>query len=121
MVQAGIFSVTAVEQPIAERWAKVMPSCVWIVICRCPGRRHALVCAPRYANAWREHRPFSQAGYRDPADQDAAFQRVYRRLHKVHYLLGRTERQRLNGCARCCSAMPAKITSTGWPWLPWFC
>jgi membrane-bound lytic murein transglycosylase MltF len=33
--------------------------------------------------------------YHGPADQDAAFQRVYRRLYKVHYPLGRAERQRL--------------------------
>jgi membrane-bound lytic murein transglycosylase MltF len=33
--------------------------------------------------------------YHSPADQDAAFQRVYRRLYKVHYPLGRGERQRL--------------------------
>jgi membrane-bound lytic murein transglycosylase MltF len=34
-------------------------------------------------------------GYRDPSDQDAAFQRVYRRLYRVQYPLGRLERQRL--------------------------
>lgn len=35
------------------------------------------------------------SSYQSPADQDAAFQRVYRRLYKVHSPLGRTERQRL--------------------------
>ena len=95
MVQAGIFSVTAVEQPIAERWAKVMP--------KLRLDRH-LQLASDGAMRWyvRRDAPMLGAsidrflkGYRDPADQDAAFQRVYRRLYKVHYPLGRTERQRL--------------------------
>jgi membrane-bound lytic murein transglycosylase MltF len=95
MVQAGIFSVTAVEQPIAERWAKVMP--------KLRLDRH-LQLTNDGAMRWyvRRDTPMLAAsidrflkGYRDPADQDVAFQRVYRRLYKVHYPLGRTERQRL--------------------------
>jgi membrane-bound lytic murein transglycosylase MltF len=95
MVQAGIFSVTAVEQPIAERWAKVMP--------KLRLDRH-LQLSSDGAMRWyvRRDAPMLGAsidrflkGYRDPADQDAAFQRVYRRLYKVHYPLGRIERQRL--------------------------
>jgi membrane-bound lytic murein transglycosylase MltF len=95
MVQAGIFSVTAVEQPIAERWAKVMP--------KLRLDRH-LQLASDGDMRWYVRRDTPMLGasidrflksYRDPADQDAAFQRVYRRLYKVHYPLGRTERQRL--------------------------
>ncbi|MDH1262846.1 MULTISPECIES: transglycosylase SLT domain-containing protein [unclassified Pseudomonas] len=95
MVQAGIFSMTAVEQPIAERWAKVMP--------KLRLDRH-LVLADDGDLRWyiRRDTPLLgasmdrfMAGYRHPDDQDAAFQRVYRRLYKVHYPLGRTERQRL--------------------------
>lgn len=95
MVQAGIFSVTAVEQPIAERWAKVMP--------KLRLDRH-LHLASDGDMRWyvRRDTPILGASidrflkeYRDPADRDAAFQRVYRRLYKVHYPLGRVERQRL--------------------------
>ncbi|WP_263142839.1 transglycosylase SLT domain-containing protein [Pseudomonas sp. RIT-PI-AD] len=95
MVQAGIFSVTAAEQPIAERWAKVMPKLrierhlvldnrgdmVWFTR-RDAGILHASI--DRFLN-----------GYRTPADQDVVFQRVYRRLYKVHTPLERADRQRL--------------------------
>ena len=95
MVQAGIYGMTAVEQPIAERWSKVMP--------KLRLDRH-LVLAQDGDMRWyvRRDTPMLGAsidrflvGYRSPDDQDAAFQRVYRRLYKVHYPLGRTERQRL--------------------------
>ncbi|MBD2836403.1 transglycosylase SLT domain-containing protein [Pseudomonas sp. JM0905a] len=95
MVQAGIFPLTAVEQPIAERWAKVMPKLrldkhlvldrqgdlTWFVRRDAPTLRASV---DRFL-----------AEYRAPDDQDAAFQRVYRRLYKVHNPLARTERQRL--------------------------
>ena len=95
MVQAGIFSVTAVEQPIAERWAKVMPKL---------RLEPHLVLAKDGDMRWYLRREASMLGasvdrflaaYRAPADLDGAFQRIYRRLYKVHYPLGRTERQRL--------------------------
>jgi membrane-bound lytic murein transglycosylase MltF len=95
MVHAGIFNVTAVEQPIAERWAKVMP--------KLRLDRH-LPLSNDGDMRWilRRDAPMLSASidrflktYRDPADLDAVFQRVYRRLYKVHYPLGRTERQRL--------------------------
>lgn len=95
MVQAGIFSLTAVEQPIAERWAKVMPKL---------RLERQLVLAKDGDLRWYMRRDTPMLGasidrflasYRGPADQDAAFQRVYRRLYQVHYPLGRAERQRL--------------------------
>jgi membrane-bound lytic murein transglycosylase MltF len=95
MVQAGIFSVTAVEQPIAERWSKVLP--------KLRLERH-LVLANDGDLRWfmRRDAPALAASidrflksYRSPDDQDASFQRIYRRLYKVHYPLGRAERQRL--------------------------
>ncbi|MBU1333125.1 MAG: transglycosylase SLT domain-containing protein [Gammaproteobacteria bacterium] len=95
MVQAGIFSMTAVEQPIAERWAKVMPRL---------RLEPALVLTREGDMRWYLRRDTPMlgsaidrflAGYRAPSDQDAAFQRVYRRLYKVHSPLGRAERQRL--------------------------
>lgn len=95
MVQAGIYSVTAVEQPIAERWAKVMPKL---------RLEPHLVLAKDGDMRWYLRREAPMLGasvdrflaaYHDPADLDGAFQRVYRRLYRVHYPLGRTERQRL--------------------------
>ncbi|MHC5350226.1 MltF family protein [Metapseudomonas furukawaii] len=95
MVHAGIFPLTVVEQPIADRWAKVMP--------RLRVDRH-LVLDKQGDMTWfvRRDAPTLRAsvdrfiaGYRVPADQDAVFQRVYRRLYKVHNPLARAERQRL--------------------------
>lgn len=95
MVQAGIFPFTAVEQPIAERWAKVMP--------KLRVERH-LVLANEGDMSWFVSRdaPMLRAsierflkGYQPPADQDAVFQRVYRRLYRVHYPLNRGDLQRL--------------------------
>jgi membrane-bound lytic murein transglycosylase MltF len=95
MVQAGIYPWTAVEQPIAERWLKVMP--------RLRIERH-LVVGQDSDMSWfvRRDAPMLRASidrfladYRAPADQDAAFQRVYRRLYKVRNPLARTDRQRL--------------------------
>ncbi|KAB0549681.1 transglycosylase SLT domain-containing protein [Pseudomonas argentinensis] len=95
MVQAGIFDFTAVELHIAERWAKVMP--------KLRIDRH-LVLDDQGDMRWymRRDAPLLSASvdrflesYRVPDDQDAAFQRVYRRLYKVHSPMGRAERQRL--------------------------
>ena len=72
-----------VEQPIAERWAKVLP--------KLRVDRH-LVLDNRADMAWYVRRDASTlratidrflADYRAPADQDVAFQRVYRRAYKV--------------------------------------
>ena len=95
MVQAGIYNYSAVEQPLAERWSKVLP--------RLRIDRH-LVLDNRLDLNWyvRPDAPTLRASldtflddYRPPADQDAVFQRVYRRSYKVHYPLNRADRQRL--------------------------
>ncbi|NBA97319.1 transglycosylase SLT domain-containing protein [Pseudomonas sp. R5(2019)] len=95
MVQAGIFHLTVVEQPIAERWAKVMPKL------RLDPQVHI---SPPEQMHWYVRRDASMLlasvdrflkGYRVPADQDAAFVRVYRRLYRVHYPLAHADRQRL--------------------------
>ncbi|MEO4046611.1 transglycosylase SLT domain-containing protein [Pseudomonas sp. CAU 1711] len=96
MVQAGIYPWTAVELPIAERWLKVMP--------RLRIERHLVVSQERDLSWFvRRDSPMLRAsvdrflaGYRAPADQDAAFQRVYRRSYKVRNpLAGGADRQRL--------------------------
>ncbi len=95
MVQAGIYPWTAVEQPIAERWSKVLP--------RLRIERH-LVVGQTADMSWfvRRDAPMLRASidrfladYRQPADQDATFQRVYRRLYKVRNPLTGHDRQRL--------------------------
>ncbi|MBM7059419.1 transglycosylase SLT domain-containing protein [Pseudomonas sp. UL073] len=95
MVQAGIFPRTAVELPIAERWAKVMPK---LRIDR------QLVLTDDGDMTWfvRRDAPMLRASigrflktYRAPNDQDADFQRVYRRLYRVHNPLGQADRKRL--------------------------
>lgn len=95
MVQAGIYPMTAVEQPIAERWAKVLP--------KLRIERH-LVLSIQGNMSWFMRRDASMLrasvdrflkGYRSPADLDSTFQRTYRRLYKVHYPLNRGDRQRL--------------------------
>lgn len=96
MVQAGIFPLTLVEQPIAERWARVMPKLRvdrsvplssdsgmhWFV------RRDATVLSAT-VNRFLEN-------YTPPPDQDAAFQKAYKGLYRVHDPLARGgDRQKL--------------------------
>jgi membrane-bound lytic murein transglycosylase MltF len=95
MVQAGIYHLTVVEQPIAERWAKVMP--------RLRIERSLVLSAPRDMNwyvrkdAAALHATINQflEGYRSPINQDVAFQKAYKDLYQVHYPLARDDRERL--------------------------
>lgn len=114
MVQAGIFNLTAVEQPIAERWAKVLP--------KLRLDRH-IPLADDGDLRWFMRRDAPMLGasidrfikhYREPADQDAVFQRVYRRQYKVQYPLGRVERQRLE---RVRSVLQRYATQQQFDWL----
>ncbi|MDB5980182.1 MAG: transglycosylase [Pseudomonas sp.] len=95
MVQAGIFHLTVVEQPIAERWAKVMPQ---LRVDR------SLVLSNSGDMNWYVRRDASMLRasidrflktYRVPSDEDVAFEHAYRRLYQVHYPLDRDDRQRL--------------------------
>ncbi|AYC32664.1 lytic transglycosylase F [Pseudomonas cavernae] len=95
LVQAGILPRSAVELPIAERWAKVMPK---LRIDK------QLVLANEGDMSWfvRRDAPMLRASvdrfiktYHVPTDQDADFQRVYRRLYRVHSPLALADRQRL--------------------------
>lgn len=95
MVQAGIYPLTVVERPIAERWLRVMP--------RLRLDSRVQLGAPQ-AVRWyvRRDAPMLQdtlnrflAGYRAPENQNAAFERIYRRQYRVHNPLARVERQRL--------------------------
>ncbi|NQD73903.1 transglycosylase SLT domain-containing protein [Pseudomonas sp. CM27] len=95
MVQAGIYHLTVVEQPIARRWARVMPRL------RLDSRVH--LGAPQ-AMRWYVGKDAPQLlasvdrflkGYRAPDNQDAAFERIYRRQYRVHNPLASKDRQRL--------------------------
>jgi membrane-bound lytic murein transglycosylase MltF len=114
MVHAGIYNLTVVEQPIAERWAKVLP--------KLRLDRH-IPLSESGAMRWYVRRDASMLragvdsflkGYREPADLDVAFQRVYRRLYKVHYPLGRVERQRLEKVR---PVLQRQATQQGFDWL----
>ncbi|WDY59679.1 transglycosylase SLT domain-containing protein [Pseudomonas sp. PSKL.D1] len=95
MVQAGIYPLTIVERPIALRWARVMPRL------RLETR---LQLGQPQAVRWyvRRDAPLLLAtvdrflqGYRAPENQDAAFERIYRRQYRVHNPLASKDRQRL--------------------------
>lgn len=95
MVQAGIYPATVVEQTIAERWAKVMPKLridKHLVVTE-KGSMHWFL--RQDASMLRATTDRFLASYRPPQNQDAAFERVYRRLYRVQYPLDRTGRQRL--------------------------
>ena len=95
MVQGGIFHLTIVEQPIAERWGKILPKLRF--------DRQLLIGEPsdeywfvrRDAAMLRASIDRFLATYKVPANQDADFLRIYRRLYQVHYPLARADRQRL--------------------------
>ncbi|MCJ8206554.1 transglycosylase SLT domain-containing protein [Pseudomonas sp. RGM2987] len=95
MVQGGIFHLTIVEQPIAERWGKILPKLRFDrqVLIGEPGDEYWFV--RRDAAMLRASIDRFLAAYKVPANEDAAFLRIYRRLYQVHYPLARADRQRL--------------------------
>ncbi len=95
MVQAGIYPATIVEQPIAERWAKVLPK-LRIESHLTLGEHAGMYWFVRQeASMLRASADRFLANYRVPDNQDAAFVRVYRRLYRVQYPLDAIGRQRL--------------------------
>jgi len=95
MVQGGIFHLTIVEQPIAERWGKILPKLRFDrqVHIRNPGEEFWFV--RRDASMLRASIDRFLATYKKPSDQDVAFLRIYRRLYQVHDPLAKAHRQRL--------------------------
>ncbi|MGN2430942.1 transglycosylase SLT domain-containing protein [Pseudomonas syringae] len=95
MVQAGIYPMTLVEQPIAERWAKVMPrlridrgltlqsqgDVSWFVSDKAPLLRAS---ADDFLKS-----------YKPSVQQDLAFQKAYKGTYRVNNPLVRTNLQRL--------------------------
>ena len=95
MVQAGIFHLTIVEKPIAQRWSKILPKLRFdkqVVISE-PGDEFWFV--RQDASMLRASIDRFLKTYRTPSDQDVAFQRIYRRLYQVRNPLARADRQRL--------------------------
>lgn len=95
MVQAGVYPATVVEQPIAERWAKVLPKLriESQLTLGDPADMHWFV--QKNAGMLRASIDRFLQTYSAPDNQDAAFVRVYRRLYRVQYSLDRVGRQRL--------------------------
>lgn len=96
MVQAGIYPLTVVEGPIARRWARVMPKL------RLDNR---VQLGQAQAMRWYVRRDATMLlatvdrflqGYSAPENQDAAFERIYRRQYRVHNPLAHKDRQRLS-------------------------
>ncbi|MCD5997143.1 transglycosylase SLT domain-containing protein [Pseudomonas sp. CDFA 602] len=95
MVQAGIYPMTLVEQPIAERWAKVMPK---LRIDR------GLTLRTQGDINWfvRDNATLLRAsiddflhGYKPSPNQDLAFEKAYKNTYRVNNPLVRTNVQRL--------------------------
>ena len=59
------------------------------------------------------------ADYRAPADQDVAFQRVYRRAYKVRNPSARRTASAWKRSVHCCSATRGRAAWTGWRWRRW--
>lgn len=92
MVQAGIYPLTVVERPIARRWARVMPRLQL---------QTRLKLAPARPMRWylRKDAPALQGvvngflrNYRPPANQDAIFERIYKRQYRIHDPLAQRRR-----------------------------
>lgn len=95
MVQAGVYPATVVEQTIAQRWVKVLPKLrvdAQLTLGNAADMHWFLRKDASMLHASVDR--FLQA-YTAPVNQDAAFERVYRRLYRVQYPLDRTGRQRL--------------------------
>lgn len=95
MVQAGIYHLTVVEQPIAERWAKVMPRLRLdrSVALSDPGDMNWFV----RKDAVMLHAAVNRflETYEVPGNQDVAFQKAYKDLYQIHNPLARADRLRL--------------------------
>ncbi|WP_455924741.1 transglycosylase SLT domain-containing protein [Pseudomonas putida] len=95
MVQAGIYPMTVVERPIAQRWSKVMPKLMVQQGVRFKASQQLTWYVRRDASMLHASIDRFLKTYHAPADQDAAFTKVYRRLYQVHNPLARNDRQRL--------------------------
>src|SRR5690606_13864999 len=77
MVQAGIYRLTLVERPIAQRWARVMPRLRLDTRLKLGQPQAIRWYVRRDANMLLATVDRFLAGYRAPQNQDAAFERIY--------------------------------------------
>lgn len=95
MVQAGVYHLTVVEQPIAERWLKVMP--------KLRVERSLMLSNSGDMNWYVRHDATMLRAsvdqflkqYQEPADGTLAFEKAYRGQYQLHYPLATEDRQRL--------------------------
>src|SRR5690606_24226049 len=92
---SGMHLLTAVELPIAERWAKVMPALRVDRHMQLEARGGSHWYVRRGASSLHARVDRFLKRYRSPADRDVAFQRLYRHAYKLQNALGPVERQRL--------------------------
>lgn len=95
MVQAGIYPLTAVELPLAERWAKVLPKLRIERHMPLDNQGDTHWYLSRQAPMLTATLEQFLSGYSRPADHDVAFVRVNRRAYRVHNPLSRGDRQKL--------------------------
>lgn len=95
MVHAGIYPVTVVEEPIAQRWLRVMPRLRIQAKVEIGDVEDMSWFVRRQATMLRASVDRFLKDYKAPSNQDVAFQRVYRRLYKVQAPLDSVGRQRL--------------------------
>ena len=105
MVQAGIFHLTVVEQPIAERWGKILPKLRvdrQLVISE-PGEEFWFV--RRDASMLRASVDRFLSGLQETGRPGCGLSAHLRRLYQVHYPLARPTVSVWKNCARPCKNM----------------
>lgn len=95
MVQAGIYPLTAVELPLAERWIKVLPKLRIDSHLQLDNRSDIHWYFDHQAPMLGASLELFLQSYKRPADYDVAFVRVNRRTYRVHNPLARSNRQKL--------------------------
>lgn len=95
MINAGFYLLSAVELPIAQRWARIYPNLrvdSHMVLGR--GNQHWYVRRGAVNLLARLDRFIKH--YESTDDRDVNLQRAYRRAYRLHNILGRVELQRLS-------------------------
>ncbi len=95
MVQAGVYPLTVVERPIAERWARVLPKLRLDTRVQLGKPQAVRWYVRRDTPALQDAVNRFLAGYRAPANQNAVFERIYRSQYRMHNPLANRPRQRL--------------------------
>lgn len=95
MVQAGIYPLTLVEQPIAERWARVMPRLRLDRSLTLRTHDNISWFVRQDATRLRASVDDFLKTYKAPANQDLAFEKAYKNTYRVNNPLVRTNLQRL--------------------------